>query len=409
MFNHKHHKTLFINYAARGGGAEQFSADLFRATPNARFLVENPHNEPGAESFPTNLWSFASQLSSRVVRKLTRFRSIHHALGLHDSGHQTYSRLRQSEAYKSADLIHLNNLHGGWFDVAALAKIDSNKPVVWSLHDMWCMTGGEAHVFDHCGYKTGDWKTPYTANYPLLNPLFDRREHYGKLKKALYPQLAQTVFVPVSNWLKNCLEEASVYHPGMRIVTIKNGVDLSVFNTKNRMSSPLKKRVLFFNIPGPFKGSDIGEKALQAIEGTAEILVVGSRPKKLRQYQYIGAHVSDRQQLADLYRGADLMLFPSLADSMPLTILEAMACGAVVVAPSVGGIPEVVIDGETGFLAASPDEYLMTEKLKEATECDLAHLSKQAVEFIESHHDVLQMQRRYAALYAELMEENSPS
>lgn len=344
------------------------------------------------------------RLFDRIIQKFTRFKSIHHALGLHDSGHQTYGSLQQSEVYKHADLVHLNNLHGGWFDVAALAKIDAEKPVVWTLHDMWCMTGGEAYVFNHVGYKSGEWNTPYEANYPLLNPLFDRRKHYGELKKKLYPQLKQTVFVPVSNWLKNCLEESAVHHPEMRIVTIKNGVDLSVFNTVNRLTKSQKKRVLFFNNPSPFKGAEIGEKALANIEGDSDIFIVGNRPKKLKQYQYVGAHLSDRQQLAELYRKTDLMLFPSLADNMPLTILEAMACGVVVVAPAVGGMPEVIINEETGFLATLPNEQSLTEKLRDAIESDLTPISKRAVEFIEQHHDFEQMKKKYKQLYTELLD-----
>lgn len=402
---HNSPNILFINYAARGGGAEQFSADLFRATPNARFLAAHTHNEPRIEALPNNLLSSAAQLGVKVIQKSSRYRSAQHLLGMHDSGHQTYNRLRQSDAYQQADLVHLNNLHGGWFDVKALPKIDAEKPVVWSLHDMWCMTGGEAYVFDDTGYKTGSWKTPHAANYPMLAPLLDQRKHYGELKRRIYPQLKRTVFVPVSDWLKDCLVESAVHHPEMRIVTIKNGVDLGVFNTVSRLAPPQKKRVLFFNNPSPFKGAKIGEQALCAIEGTAEILVVGNRPKKLKQYQYLGSHVSDRKQLADLYRGVDLLLFPSLADNMPLTVLEAMACGVVVIAPQVGGIPEVVIDGETGFLASRPSEQALTQKLIEAVSGDVHAISRRAVAFIEEHHSFELMRTKYAALYRELLKD----
>jgi N-acetyl-alpha-D-glucosaminyl L-malate synthase BshA len=56
-------------------------------------------------------------------------------------------------------------------------------------------------------------------------------------------------------------------------------------------------------------------------------------------------------RVADVLRGSDLFLLPSSTESFGLAALEAMACAVPVVATRVGGVPEVVIDGETGHLA----------------------------------------------------------
>ena len=66
--------------------------------------------------------------------------------------------------------------------------------------------------------------------------------------------------------------------------------------------------------------------------------------------------------VADLLRGADLFLLPSETESFGLAALEAMACGVPVVASDVGGIPEVVVHGETGFLAPVGDVAAMTDR-----------------------------------------------
>lgn len=66
--------------------------------------------------------------------------------------------------------------------------------------------------------------------------------------------------------------------------------------------------------------------------------------------------------VAEVLRGSDLFLLPSQTESFGLAALEAMACGVPVVASRVGGIPEVVVDGETGYLAPVGAVEEMTER-----------------------------------------------
>jgi N-acetyl-alpha-D-glucosaminyl L-malate synthase BshA len=66
--------------------------------------------------------------------------------------------------------------------------------------------------------------------------------------------------------------------------------------------------------------------------------------------------------VSDILRGADLFLLPSETESFGLAALEAMACGVPVIASHVGGLPEVVRDGEAGFLFPVGDVAGMTER-----------------------------------------------
>lgn len=71
-------------------------------------------------------------------------------------------------------------------------------------------------------------------------------------------------------------------------------------------------------------------------------------------------HVADPYSV---YRALDVVVLPSLSEGMPLAALEAMACSRAVVGTRVGGVPEVVLDGETGLLVPPADPSAMARAL----------------------------------------------
>jgi N-acetyl-alpha-D-glucosaminyl L-malate synthase BshA len=102
----------------------------------------------------------------------------------------------------------------------------------------------------------------------------------------------------------------------------------------------------------------------------ATLVMVGDGPDRdpaQREAARLGVQKDVRfagrvDDIADLLRGGDLFLLPSETESFGLAALEAMACGVPVIASRVGGIPEVVQDGVSGFLAAVGDVETMTAR-----------------------------------------------
>jgi glycosyltransferase involved in cell wall biosynthesis len=70
-----------------------------------------------------------------------------------------------------------------------------------------------------------------------------------------------------------------------------------------------------------------------------------------------------RDSLAECYQAADAYLHAVRADTFPTTVLEALACGTPVVVTAVGGIPEQIVDGKTGFLVPVGDAPALAERL----------------------------------------------
>ncbi|MEO5579102.1 MAG: glycosyltransferase family 4 protein [Gemmatimonadaceae bacterium] len=105
----------------------------------------------------------------------------------------------------------------------------------------------------------------------------------------------------------------------------------------------------------------------------AELLIVGDGPdgERLRKLatelapgrvRFLGWR-SGVDTLAPLYNSAECLILPSRREGFPTVVGEAMACGTPVLASRVGGIPEMVVDGETGWLVVPGDDDALAERL----------------------------------------------
>jgi N-acetyl-alpha-D-glucosaminyl L-malate synthase BshA len=101
----------------------------------------------------------------------------------------------------------------------------------------------------------------------------------------------------------------------------------------------------------------------------SKLVLVGDGPDRsncerlcrdLKLYEDV-RFLGKQAELVPLLSAADLFLMPSQSESFGLSALEAMACGAPVVSSSVGGLPELVVHGETGFIAEIGDIHRMAK------------------------------------------------
>lgn len=119
-------------------------------------------------------------------------------------------------------------------------------------------------------------------------------------------------------------------------------------------------RLLFLAVDWERKGGDIAVETLNALECMgvdAELVVCGCTPPpgvthpRMRVIPFLDKRdARQRRALEALYRNSDFLLLPTRGDCTPIVVCEASAFGLPTVATDTGGVPELVSDGETGFL-----------------------------------------------------------
>lgn len=114
----------------------------------------------------------------------------------------------------------------------------------------------------------------------------------------------------------------------------------------------------------------------------------------------------DPEQVARYYRAVDLYLHPARADTFPTTVLEALACGTPVVASAVGGIPEQVVEGRTGFLEAVGDARALAGRVLDllADEGLRVRVGRQAAEDATRRFGLERVVEDYLAFYSDVQE-----
>lgn len=156
-----------------------------------------------------------------------------------------------------------------------------------------------------------------------------------------------------------------------RIAVLPMGVDERAFALRDRAEArallglptgvPL---VVFSGRATPEKGIHVLVEALALLPENVRCVAAGEPGGLSARVQSLG-HL-DRDRLALLLAAADVVCLPSFAEGMPVSVLEALACGTPVVASAVGGIPQQVRHGVTGLLVEAGDASGLAAALGEA-------------------------------------------
>jgi glycosyltransferase involved in cell wall biosynthesis len=264
---------------------------------------------------------------------------------------------------KRPELLHLHNLHGGYFDLRVLPDLSSRQPTVVTMHDEWLYTGHCAYTLDSERWLQGCGSCPHLDSYPALR--VDGTAANWRRKARLHGRSRLHVVCP-SAWL---LERArrSMLAPAIASArVIPNGVDLDLFSPGDRAEARARvglaqsANVLVFAAQGartnPFKDFETLRGALALLGPPVIAIALGEagEDEHLGSVRLCSEPFAERDRVATYLRAADVYVHATRADNHPLAVLEALACGVPVVSSDVGGIKEQLTD-ETGVLVEGGD------------------------------------------------------
>ncbi|MDN5214192.1 glycosyltransferase family 4 protein [Fulvivirgaceae bacterium BMA12] len=312
------------------------------------------------------------------------------------------------------DIVNLHWVSKAFIRLESLAKI--NKPIVWTLHDMWVFTGG-CHYTQGCEkYKDQCGACPVLSS----DTQADLSAWIFKRKKTVYKNLSNFHIVTPSRWMGQCASESSLLED-IPVHILPYAIDTDSFKPRSREEAkkkwniPQDKTLILF---GALKATGDQRKGFMELQealrllpknDNTELLVFGSSEDKGLQalgfkVNFVG-RISDDNSLTELYSAADVMVVPSLQENLSLTIIESLSCGLPVVAFDIGGNKDMIDHKESGYLAEENNNQDLANGIdwviKEVTKSD--QLSKNAREKVLNTYNEALIAQKQLSLYQSII------
>ncbi len=409
-------KVLHVNTYDSQGGAARAAYRLHRAllaeSINSKMLVQKKSSDDHTVLAPTSKVEKGINLLRPTLDSLPLRKYKNRTHSLFSPAWLPFSQIPKKIAQINPDIVHLHWIAGAMMSVKDIAKID--KPIVWSLHDMWAFTGGEhideyqQHYLDRCG------------NSKVLNSNKDNdlsRKGWER-KRQVYAQIENMTIVGLSGWMHQAAKSSSLLK-NKNHIQLPNPIDTATFAPFDKVEArrlfnlPMDKNLILFGAMNatsdPNKGFEHIFAALKApsLENT-ELVIFGSNQPSIplsftQRVHYLG-QLHDDVSLRVLYSAADVMVVPSLQENLSNAIMESLACGTPVVAFDIGGNSDMIEHQLNGYLAkpfepqdlAHGIEWILNAPNYKQL-CDNAH------DKVLTHFDSRLVAKQYIELYKDIL------
>lgn len=356
-------RVIHLNQSDINGGAARAAYRIHHclreAGVNSRMWVNKASAGDWTVQGPSSKWekltaALRGHVGGQLRHLLKTGNPIIHSPAVVPS--QWVKRLNASDA----DIVHLHWVQGELLSIADIGRIE--KPIIWTLHDMWAFCGAEHYTDDH------RWRDGYHRdNRPAHEARFDLNRWTWQRKRRHWQQPMH--IVTPSQWLADCARESALMRD-WPVSVVANPIDTERWQplpqglARELLGLPAEVPLLLFGAMGggrdPRKGFDLLLQALEQLRDDPraqglELVIFGQRapqsPPSLGFPIHYTGHLHDDLSLRALYSAADAMVVPSRQDNLPNTAVEAHACATPVIAFNIGGLPDIIEHQVSGYLA----------------------------------------------------------
>lgn len=312
------------------------------------------------------------------------------------------------------DLVHLHWFGRGMIPIAAIGRL-RRYPLLWTMRDMWPMTGGCHYAGDCTRYETGCGACPQlgsTAEYDITRWQWRRKnKHWRDL---------DITYVALSSWM-GAQAQRSALIAGKEIVRLGNGIDVDRFRPRDNVAAraawrlPEDRKIILFGamhaVSDPRKGfayladalrqlaaKGWGKRAVVVVFGAERIETDFGIPVRLT------GQVRNDAELARLYSAADVMVAPSLHENAAKTVMEALACGTPVTAFANTGQFDLIEHRRCGYLASDRSASDLAAGIEWCLLQGKRNLAQAARAKAVAQFDVNAIARQHAGLYQRMLE-----
>jgi glycosyltransferase involved in cell wall biosynthesis len=229
-----------------------------------------------------------------------------------------------------------------------------------------------------------------------------------------------TIITP-SSWMTKLAKESLLQR--FPIHHISNGIDTEIYQPldsqmcRSVLGVPSGKKALMFvaaSLQERRKGGDLLTQALKSLPESVKtqivLLLIGNGGEALAEAVDIPTlnfgFVTDKRLKTICYSAADLFIFPSREDNLPLVLQESMACGTPMVSFKIGGIPDLVRPGITGYLAEAENVEDFRNGIVQLLDDDSLRqeMSQQCRAIAEKEYSSELQIQRHIELYRQLLQ-----
>ncbi|KAA8610026.1 glycosyltransferase [Salipiger aestuarii] len=317
------------------------------------------------------------------------------------------------EMVEPYDIINLH-FHARFLSAENVATLThSGKPVVMTIRDMQPITGG-THFF----HGDTEWQLEST-DYDCRQIPSNQTRFPGQVlaAKRKYYNFDNLTLVALSTHSRGILERAP-YFRDCRIEVIPNSIETDVFfpydryRRREEFGLPKDRKIIGYvpSFSSEVKGYREFMAALEKLDPKELgfdpfiMMVGGETPATaaIKQDKKALGYISDNAKLARAYSCADLIVVPSLEETFSNTAAEAIACGVPVVGFRTGAIPDLAVNGKTGYTAEVGDVDGLAHGIKTVLQAPSMHdaCRAHAVEMLS----FMKQAHAYEALYRDLLQ-----